>query len=157
MSVYTHVNRNIRPWSHQSTVAMVTKCHRSHPRKTARERGRKREVASQRVRKCHGWRKSVFMCTRERECFHERHVCRVYAVCDVYVLNVGWWTDSPRKARAARDIDVLICVCALACGFLSLLFCVYRYSIWNVCQESKEKNVWFYSKRYWQSICFFFL
>lgn len=33
MSLHTDVNRNIRPWSHQSAVAMVTKCHRSHPRK----------------------------------------------------------------------------------------------------------------------------
>lgn len=38
MSLHTDVNRNIRPWSHQSAVAMVTKCHRSHPRKKKGER-----------------------------------------------------------------------------------------------------------------------
>lgn len=37
MSLHTDVNRNIRPWSHQSAVAMVTKCYRSHPRKKRRD------------------------------------------------------------------------------------------------------------------------
>lgn len=60
MSLHADVSRNIRPWSHQSDVAMVTKCHRSHPRKKKKGRERKREMARQKEEV--PWLESVCVC-----------------------------------------------------------------------------------------------
>lgn len=113
MSLHTDVNRNIRPWSHQSAVAMVTKCHRSHPRKKKGERDG--EMARRRGEKC-----AVCVCAYDwdQKIFVQGDVWWEYMIYNISVLNVAWTVDRDRKEAKSSQWYWYIDLCAHLCVFI---------------------------------------
>lgn len=112
MSLHTDVNRNIRPWSHQSAVAMVTKCHRSHPRKK-KEREMERWLDEE-GKKC-------AVCVRMTEIkniFVQGDVWWEYMIYNISVLNVAWTVDRDRKEAKSSQWYWYIDLCAHLCVFI---------------------------------------
>lgn len=144
MSLHTDVNRNIRPWSHQSAVAMVTKCHRSHPRKKKGERDG--EMARRRGEKCAVcvcvWLRSKNLCTGG--C-----LVRIY---DTQYLCVKCCMDGGQRSKGSKEQPVILIyrsVCALVCLYYLTSPCTHAAYCISVLVTEEEKKL-FYLNGSWK-------
>lgn len=97
-------------------------------------RERKREMARQKEKVCHGWRKCVCLCVNERDIRGE------YLVYTISLLNIAWWTASGRKQRAASDIDISICVWTCVCVSIFIIKVLFIHIQCGVCMCDGEKK-----------------